>query len=417
MKKKFYLSILFFLVILLAISFLNRSVEFKKLKRNKIFPILTAIKNNEMLKYINLGYKNNFLPNTSYGDLKFNIIKLNLDSTDYKVGYGKRKSYYKPFYIEEFNNFIYIFQANGKIHKFSKDKLNFKKKIDPIEIESYFNNLKNIYILDTLRVKKSIFVSFKSIFENCEKFNILKFDIENFSKFEVIYKPQECASIIQAGSMELFNFNNKEGILFTISGPHYYLKNEKFESQNNESIFGKILFINFSDLKINLISKGFRNHQGLVVSKRCILSTDHGPEGGDEINNIKVGGNYGWPIASYGEPYEKKELANYKFPKFLKSHEENGFIEPVYTFLPSIAISKIIELKNNFSSIWQDNFLVASLNARSLFRIKLSKNCERMIYSEKIYIGQRIRDILLSKDEKNIFLALEDEGAIGLLKQ
>ena len=95
-----------------------------------------------------------------------------------------------------------------------------------------------------------------------------------------------------------------------------------------------------------------------------------------ELNNDNIP-NYGWPIASYGVPYEKNEMKDYKFPVLLKSHENNNFEEPVFSFLPSIAISRIIKIPDNFSEIWKDNFLVATLNAKSIFRIKLDKSCKK----------------------------------------
>ena len=66
-----------------------------------------------------------------------------------------------------------------------------------------------------------------------------------------------------------------------------------------------------------------------------IISTEHGPRGGDEINIINFGKNYGWPISSYGEPYnfenKSKEIYHYK-----KNHSNLGFEEPVFTYVPSM---------------------------------------------------------------------------------
>ena len=56
-------------------------------------------------------------------------------------------------------------------------------------------------------------------------------------------------------------------------------------------------------------------------------------------------------------------MQDYQFPYFLKSHEDNDFEEPLFAFLPSVGISRIIKVPNEFAEIWKDNFLVASLNA------------------------------------------------------
>ena len=102
----------------------------------------------------------------------------------------------------------------------------------------------------------------------------------------------------------------------------------------------------------SLVSKGHRNVQGLFVKENIILATEHGPRGGDEINKIIHGENYGWPIVSYGNSYLSKQL------KYLKSHKENGFREPLYAFVPSIGISELIILPNNFNTKWKNNALV-----------------------------------------------------------
>ena len=83
--------------------------------------------------------------------------------------------------------------------------------------------------------------------------------------------------------------------------------------QNKNSLFGKIIKFNLKEKKITLISMGHRNPQGLIFDedKNILISTEHGPRGGDEINIIKLEQNlipnYGWPIASYGEHYPVKE--------------------------------------------------------------------------------------------------------------
>ena len=148
------------------------------------------------------------------------------------------------------------------------------------------------------------------------------------------------------------------------------------------------------------------------------------PGGGDEINLIKFGKNYGWPIASYGELYyyeKKSQKSNY----YLKNHSDHGFVEPIYSFVPSIGISQIIKIPDNFSKLWQNNFFVTSLAGRKMYRILFDKNYEKIIFNEKIYIGKRIRDIIYIKESNVIVLALEGKEsskvgdkypALGILK-
>ena len=97
----------------------------------------------------------------------------------------------------------------------------------------------------------------------------------------------------------------------------------------------KIIFVDIETKEVTQISKGHRNPQGLAVKENIILSTEHGPRGGDEINKIIYGKNYGWPISSYGLPYK-----NEKNVKFYKSHKDRGFEEPIYIAWASIIVCR-----------------------------------------------------------------------------
>ena len=111
---------------------------------------------------------------------------------------------------------------------------------------------------------------------------------------------------------------------------------------------------------------------------------------------------------------------------YLKNHRDHGFIEPIYSWVPSIGMSQIIRVPNDFSKLWQNNFFVTSLAGKSIYRILLDKNHEKLIYQEKIYIGKRIRDVIYIKEFNAILLALEGEEtskvadkypAVGILKE
>ena len=88
----------------------------------------------------------------------------------------------------------------------------------------------------------------------------------------------------------------------------------------------------------------------------------------------------------------------------------------MYAFVPSIGISEIIFLPDTFNFKWKDSVLVSSLNGRSIYRIKFEdENYDKIIYQEKIYVGERIRDIKYSEKLNSILLALERTGDIGIL--
>ena len=175
----------------------------------------------------------------------------------------------------------------------------------------------------------------------------------------------------------------------------------------------KIIEINDDNLKYKIFSKGHRNILGLHVDKNIILATENGPRGGDEINKIEKNKNYGWDIASYGENYKKTD-SNEK--DYKNSHEDFGFEEPLISFVPSIGISEIIKIDNNFSKKWQNNYLVASLNYKHLLRVKFNNSFTKTIYVEKIFIGERIRDLIYLEEDNIILFAMESSGSIGFLQ-
>jgi glucose/arabinose dehydrogenase len=192
--------------------------------------------------------------------------------------------------------------------------------------------------------------------------------------------------------------------------------------QNEESFFGKIIKFNVSSKKISFISKGHRNPQGLYWDelKNLILSTEHGPMGGDEINKIKITEkkiiNYGWPMASYGEHYRNTPLNYYihKTAPLKKSHKDYGFEEPVKVYKIGIGISQII--KNNISNIKND-YLITSLQDKSLHNIIFDENLENILFEDKIVLNERVRDIIFDKYTKRYYLSLENTPAIGVLEK
>ena len=79
---------------------------------------------------------------------------------------------------------------------------------------------------------------------------------------------------------------------------------------------------------------------------------------------------------------------------YKKKHKKFGFEEPIYSFVPSIGISQIIKIPNSFSKLWKNNFIVSSLGSKSLYRIKFNDKYSKVQFIEKIFIGERIRDLL-----------------------
>jgi cytochrome c2 len=148
-----------------------------------------------------------------------------------------------------------------------------------------------------------------------------------------------------------------------------------------------------------------------------LLSTEHGERGGDELNLIIEGSNYGWPNVTLGTEYDNynwSKIGDFAVGKSLPGSHA-GYKAPLFAWLPSIASSQLIEV-TNFDERWNGDLLVASLKASSLYRLRLEAG--RVLYSEPIFIGQRVRDItettdgtiiLWTDDSQLLFLTIDKD--------
>jgi cytochrome c2 len=162
-------------------------------------------------------------------------------------------------------------------------------------------------------------------------------------------------------------------------------------AQDPNSTLGKIVEISISTQKVRIFSIGHRNPQGLVWTITGeLLSTEHGLAGGDELNLITEGSNYGWPNVTLGTDY-----GTYGWKDDALVGKHIGFKPPLFAWVPSIGPSNLIQVEG-FHRRWDGDLLIASLKALSLFRLRLEGS--RILYSEPIFIGQRIRDIAQLKN-------------------
>lgn len=172
--------------------------------------------------------------------------------------------------------------------------------------------------------------------------------------------------------------------------------------QDKTSSYGKVMLINLSDKSARMYSFGHRNPQGLYVDREGnIWLTEHGPRGGDELNLVEPGNNYGWPMVNYGTDYLKVD-----WPEHLDWGGHEGYEQPVLAWYPSIAVSNLIRLEDSAFSRWEGHLIVGSLKDQAIHRLVLVG--DRVVLSERISMGSRIRDLMQTEDGK--LLLLTDEG-------
>jgi len=205
----------------------------------------------------------------------------------------------------------------------------------------------------------------------------------------------------------IVSFSDSE-ILFSIGDYR-----QRFHAQDVNSVNGKIVKINIENGSYKIKSMGHRNPQGLYFDKKnnIILSTEHGPKGGDEINLIMPDNkdipNYGWPIASYGEHYGERSKNDHKYKKYplLKSHKSKNFIEPLKFFVPSIGISEIVKIKDK-------SYVTSSLADKAIYFFSLDKD-NQINNFKRIIVHERVRDMIFKDDR--LYLFLEDTASVGII--
>lgn len=150
-------------------------------------------------------------------------------------------------------------------------------------------------------------------------------------------------------------------------------------------------------------SLGHRNIQGAALDARGRLwAIEHGPLGGDEINLIERGANYGWPVVSYGLNYEGT-------PVGIGQPRAEGFVEPVYYWDPVIAPGGMDFYGGSLFPDWRGDLLIAGLQAEGLVRVKLQG--DRVVGEERVLEGLgRVRDVEELADGS--LLILTDDGRI-----
>ena len=222
------------------------------------------------------------------------------------------------------------------------------------------------------------------------------------------------------------NIHIGDSILLSLGTPEKHISKNSLLSQEDNSMFGKILEIKKKDLndileknskalKVNIFSKGHRVPQGLTVLNDKIFNVEHGPKGGDELNLVIKGKNYGWPVVSYGTNYLKDKGGDGKSIKL--SHENENYEEPLFAFVPSIGISAI----NNCPSVLKKYYKKPCLIALSLYGNDLRKGHSLVIFllNEDLNKVHSIEKILLDDlilrhfvtDEENVIYEDKD-GAI-----
>tara|TARA_R110000851_G_scaffold302714_2_gene460043 strand:+ start:21542 stop:23362 length:1821 start_codon:yes stop_codon:yes gene_type:complete len=166
-------------------------------------------------------------------------------------------------------------------------------------------------------------------------------------------------------------------------------------NEYRSSSYGKVMEYDRSTGKTRIFTVGHRNAQGLVRCEGNIYLTEHGPFGGDELNLLVEGRDYGWPESSFGTDYGKKVLTiSGETGQHLKGQK------PIYAWTPSIGISNAVCYQGQAFKNWEGDLLIASLNGLgsgfSIYRTRVFEG--RAVSIERIEIGYKVRDLIELED-------------------
>ncbi len=209
-----------------------------------------------------------------------------------------------------------------------------------------------------------------------------------------------------------------DGTLLIVTGEGYSFKDE---AQSTDNHFGKVIRIN-ADGSVppnnpyatqggpaaKVWSYGHRNPQGLAIDPATDLVWlhEHGPRGGDEVNLVEPGLNYGWPAITYGIDYSGAKITPYT--------QLDGMEQPLKYWDPSIAPSGLAIYRGNAFPGWQGDLFVGGLKSRDVRRLTVEGTAitgEEILFTD---LGERIRDVRVGPDG-NLYL-LTDSGNGRLIR-
>ena len=352
------------------------------------------------------------LINTNFSQLEIN--KYNLFKGTFLISFN------------ESNNKIYAVNRNHRdIYRFTFDS-NFKNPIKENFITLPNNeSIEKAFILDISYDDGKIYVSAvneKSRNKECYFLILYEYNLSK-KTWSQIFKSSPCIKKVgfhDIGGKITHNTENiylSGGNIFSNELNPYNYNGENIPNKYKDliattNIFGSIVQIDKLTKKHQKLSFGHRTPGGLFWDeyRNILWETEHGPRGGDELNIINKNENYGWPEVTYGKAYFRQEPSIFGTQYNL----HNNFIKPFFSWTPSIGISQVGVIKTGgaFFKFWNKNdLIVSSLKDKSLYRIRIED--ERIIYSERININERIRSLEISK---NLIICSTDDGNLLIIR-
>ncbi len=165
-------------------------------------------------------------------------------------------------------------------------------------------------------------------------------------------------------------------------------------------------FVGRDGARPEIFTYGHRNPQGIALDRATgrIWEHEHGPRGGDEVNILRAGANYGWPVITYGKSYSGFSIG--------EGTAKPGMAQPATYWVPSISPSGMAYYTGAAFPAWRGNLFVGALSGERLVRLELEG--ERVVHEERLLrdLGHRIRDVRQGPEGHLYLLTDDSDGAL-----
>ncbi len=330
-------------------------------------------------------------------------------------------------------------QTGGKNSKYEISKIDFSAFSSPEKTQTisfdlkYLNDSKFRILdfksstIDSTQTRTQIYLSYASndLTSKCRHLNLVSFVLSPVGSLEArefkrwFRSPcipgsdgqdfrlhQSGGAILE--SKQTSNTNKASEVFLTVGDFIKFGYSGEQILESTRSILGSLLLVR-SDGTTKVVANGFRNPQGIgyfeTLNKIQILQSEHAPRGGDELNEIAEGNFYGWPDFSFGTQYiPDNPLDSPNIPNTAGNSRK-----PLFSWLPSIGPSKVHQVTSPvLRKYWADSsngyfgdVIVAGMGSQTLYRLRILDS--KVVYSEAIYLGFRIRSLVETKNGELIF--------------
>jgi glucose/arabinose dehydrogenase len=240
-------------------------------------------------------------------------------------------------------------------------------------------------------------------------------DLTTLNDFRVIFRQEPKLSVgNHFGSRLVFD---RDGYLFVTLGEN----NDRPTAQDLDKLQGKVVrlypdgkvpednpFVGQAGVRPEIWAYGVRNPQGVALNPwtGTLWENEHGPLGGDEVNIIERGKNYGWPLATHGINYSGQPIPE------AKGKTAEGTVGPHHVWEKSPGLSGLAFYDGDRFKAWQHNAFIGALVTRELIRLQFDG--DKVVHEERLLgeLGKRIRDVRQGPDGYLYVLTDEEDGGL-----